>query len=46
MVRRSPGFRPSRNGELGSLSRFEDAAGTGRRSCREGELGLLGIRAI
>jgi len=46
MVRRSPGLRPASDGELGSLPRFEDAAGTGLRSCREGELGLLGIRAI
>ena len=41
MVRRSPGIRPARDGELGGLLRFENAAGAGLRSCRKRKLGLL-----
>jgi hypothetical protein len=39
MARRSPGLCAASDGELGSLPRFEDAAGTGLRSYREGGSG-------
>ena len=39
MVTRSPGLRPASNGKLGSLPRFENAAGTGVGAAARGSSG-------